>query len=202
MSTYLTMQNRLASDLSRDNLTSEIKDAIQSAIAFYENESFFFNQARATDTTVNGTEYYDVPTDFLKHVSMTVTVNSTKYIMEPKTWDWFENVSTSTTYTGYPHYYAIFSKQYRIYPIPDAAYTLNQAYIKSLSTLSDGGDTNAWMTDGYELILARAGKIISLNKIRDDQRAGNYAALEAESYRKLKMRNAGYSASKVRSTEF
>ena len=86
--------------------------------------------------------------------------------------------------------------------IPDDAYTLKQAYIKSLSTLSDGGDTNAWMTDGYELILARAGKIISLNKIRDDQRAGNYAALEAESYRKLKMRNAGYSASKVRSTEF
>lgn len=202
MSNYIAMQNRMADEINRDDVGDQIKDAIQSAIAHYENEVFHFNQARATDATVASTEYYNLPSDFIRNESLVVTVNQTKYPLEQKTWDWFEDISTTTTYTGYPHYYTIWGEQYRLYPIPDATYTLTQAYIKSLGTLSENGDTNAWMVDGFELIKSRAMKLILTNKIRDLERAQFFAQQEAEALRNLKGRRAGYSSSIVRSTHF
>ena len=76
MSDYGTMQTRISNELSRGNLSSEIQNAIISALRFYKRNMFRFNSARATATTTADIEYYGLPDDFIELDTMTLTQNN------------------------------------------------------------------------------------------------------------------------------
>lgn len=166
MSTYATMQTRIADELARSDLTSQIKLAILSAVSHYEGNRFWFNEGQATASTTDGTEYYAVPSDFQSVDSLRITVNGTTYTLEVRPWAWMDEVQSNALYKGQPVYYAIYAEQLRLYPIPDATYTLKLSYLKSFTTLSADGDTNAWMVEGERLIRMRAKWDLFSNVIR------------------------------------
>ena len=168
MSTYGTMQTRIADELARSDLTSQIKLAIQSAIAHYSGKRFWFNEAQATASTSDGTEYYAVPNDFQSIDSLRITVNGTTYTLESQPWVWMDEAQSNSAYKGQPIYYAIYAQQFRLYPIPDAVYTLKLSYQKALGSLSADGDTNAWMVEGERLIRMRAKWDLFSNVIRTE----------------------------------
>src|SRR6266498_3817396 len=59
MASYLDLQNRIASDLTRDDLASQTKSAILDAVKHYETSRFFFNTTRSkTFSTVIGQDTY------------------------------------------------------------------------------------------------------------------------------------------------
>ena len=59
MSTFGNMMDRIADELDRTDLTSQIQKAIQTAIDRYERKRFWFNEARSiTFNTVDGQEFY------------------------------------------------------------------------------------------------------------------------------------------------
>jgi hypothetical protein len=169
MSDYGTMQTRIANELNRTDLSSEIQDSIQSAIKYYEGNRFWFNESIRTTTTTADDEFVDEPSDLVEIDSLTITISTIKVPLLKRTYQYLEDLEVSTTLTGIPREFALYNKQIRLYPIPDDSYTLTLSGAKRLTSLSATGDTNDWMTTGEELIRSRAVADIRANVLRDQQ---------------------------------
>ncbi len=171
MTTYGIMQDRIANEVARSNLASEIRDAIQSAIRHYQGERFWFNENTATFLTVAGQEYYGAPAhaDIPNIVEMDaakVTVNGIDSPLAPRDFAYLDAVRGSTAHRGAPTDYAIYNQQIRLYPVPDAVYTCTAAYVRLLGTVSQTASANAWFVEGEELIRSRAKRDLFRHVIR------------------------------------
>ncbi|MGL4559846.1 MAG: hypothetical protein ACRCV5_20305, partial [Afipia sp.] len=67
--------------------------------------------------------------------------------------------------------------QIRLYPIPDAVYTVTLSYLQKIAEPASDGDSNAWTEEAEELIRASAIRRLRRYDLRDYQGA---AAAEAE----------------------
>jgi hypothetical protein len=181
------MQNRIADDLVRDDLSTQIKNAINDAIELQEGERYSFNERRYLINTVSGQEYYDLVAPTLLTVaggavplgetviefdSITTTVSNWPYRLYPRTQQWFDDYA-GPTYLGQPDSYALFNQQMRIFPIPDAGspYPMVISCLARIgpNPLVNDADTNAWMTDGAALIRAQAKMLLCRDVIRDPE---------------------------------
>ena len=211
MSTFGNMIDRIADELDRTDLTTQIQKAIQTAIDRYERKRFYFNEARSlTFNTVDGQEFYtssdasDIPNLlFIDNVKLTVS-GSDKIDLERVPYSELEHDSSNLTVDeGQPTSYAYFAKQLRLYPIPNAAYAVRVSGVFSLSDLSATADTNAWMTDGEALIRSRAKRELLTHVIRDAEGAQAMAQAEAEELQSLiQATNARSSSGTITPTEF
>lgn len=196
MATYSDMRTRIADELANDGdiSSSQINNAILSTIADYSGEPFWFNQASSTFNTVASQENYSssdlaaIP-NIIKLLSMRINGSGTytSYINGIDN-DAIEDVQDGTV-RGAPQYYARFENKIRLYPIPDAAYTIRIAYITTLATLSADSDTNAWTTDAEELIRQGAKKRLAADILQSDDIANRCARMEQEAYDGLRMEN-------------
>lgn len=181
MTTLATMRNRILDDLMRNDLTSQAESSIKSAIAFYENRRFWFLEQRATASTIDGQEFYGLPSDFLDEDVVSITVNNWSYPLIKRTFktteDWFVKANT---YKGYPTDYAIYDEQIRLYPIPNGQYTMTIAYYKRLTSLTLETDSNDWLIEGEELIRSRAEWDLYARTLRDFDAAQACKVLEQE----------------------
>lgn len=177
MTTYATMRARIQDEIDDSSITSNVNEAIQSAIKFYERKKFWFNQKTDTLSTVASQEYYgaaanaDIP--YLLEIKSMVA-GSPVAPLYAAPFAAIDAVQTGLV-TGQPSYFAYFNSQIRLYPIPDAVYTVTMAYHYRFAALSADADTNSWMTDAEELIRLRAKRILALNKQWDFEM---YALLE------------------------
>lgn len=171
MSDYGTMQDRIAGELFRSDLSSQIASAIQSAIAASEKERYSFNEERVTTNTVKDQEFYDQPDDMIEEDSILINISGTDYDLVPKSYKWIEENRVSTTYTGYPQIYAKYQKKFRLYPIPNGAFPMTVSYIKRLPALASRSDTNDWMVEGERVIRYLAKKNIFIDVTRNPSEA-------------------------------
>lgn len=184
--TFGDIKTRIADEISRSDLTSQIQTAVLSAIEYYEKRRFYFNEMRSlTFSTVAGQEFY-TSSDAAGIAQLTaidsvrITTSDT-YALEPEKYDVLDAISESTTTDyGEPTMYAYFGRQFRLYPIPSSAWTVRVSGVKSLTTLSASSDTNAWTTgaDAEALIRMRAKGDLYANVIRDDDEATKFEILE------------------------
>ena len=174
---YSALQARIADDLNRTDLTTQIQNAILRAIRHYERRKWWFNELRSdTFVTVASQEYYaaaanaDIP-NLISIDTLRLTVNSTYLDLTQRNFDYIDRIATSTSTTGQPIDFCYYAKQIRLYPIPDAVYTIRIAGSVALTALSSGTDSNAWTSDCEDLIAARASWDVNKNKIRDMESA-------------------------------
>lgn len=179
MSDYGTMQTRIKNELKRGDLTSEIQDAIISALRFYKKQRFRFNIARATANTADGNEYYALPDDFIELDTMTLTEGQRVEFMEERTHFWIDQNKGTTNYEGEPYVYAVQADQFRLYPTPDATYTMTITYAYELTEPTSDGASTAWFTDGEELIRTHAKVDLLENIVR-----GQESFIEAQALRR------------------
>ncbi len=193
MTTYGTMQDRIADELDRSDLTTQIKRSIQSAIAHYQTQRFWYNETRNISfATVDGTEFYgsssdsDIP-NVLFFDALKIAINSTnKYDLKRAPYSELDSDSQSITLDeGQPVKYAYYAKQIRLYPIPDASYSVYGSAVMSLGDLSLTTDTNNWMTDGEALIRSRAKWDIYTHIIRDPELAQAMKQAELDELREM-----------------
>lgn len=190
-STYGVLQDQIADEIGNrtdllsvlsgySNMTlSPIKNAIQSAIALWEREPFYFNQLVDTDgfSTVANQEFYTSSdyaalgtNPYIK--SIHYKQNSTsRYDLEVRDWGYLEKISVNTTSYGQPTDWAYFAAKLRFYPIPDAIYSVTINGVQRLSALSAAGDANAWTQDGYDLIRCQAKLILAEEVLHDAELA-------------------------------
>lgn len=206
MSTFGIMIDRVTDELKRSDLTAEARLAIKSAIRFYETKKFYFNEARSTLDTVAGQEYYQLPTNFQAIDSLTLTTSNYTYPLIPRTFQWIEEHQTNDNFRGRPTEYAVYGQQLRVYPIPNEADRMEMAYQTRFDELSATADTNAWMTDGEELIRMRAKVDLLQNVIMGPDalsHADKYAMRELNVLNVLRNEtSARRSTGRVRPTQF
>jgi len=185
MTTRAVMKARIADELMRSDLTTQIGYAISDAIANYQSERFWFNESRSiTFTTVASTEYYtalsgDVTNakDILKVDYAVITVGSN---VSPL--DWIEpleaeDLSNDGSFTGEPYAYSFYNQQIRLYPIPNDAWTVRLAgHIKIAEPDADGDTGNVWMVEAERLIRSRAKRNLALDGVLTDKDISNLSA--------------------------
>lgn len=183
MTTRADLAAEIADDI--DDTTgfyaSQITRAIQAAQRECERETYYFNQTRdITFTTVAGQSSYDssdntsIPT--LVHIRsawIEDASNERTPLRRIRQEDW-ELLSDNSAATGEPFDYTYFAQKVFLYPIPDSAnYTVRLiASPYRLDVLEQGGDTNAWLTEAYDLLKARAKYILARDTLKDMDLAG------------------------------
>jgi hypothetical protein len=205
------MQDRIADELDRSDLTTQIQRAIKSAVAYYEKKRLFFNEQRTlTFPTVTGQEFYtssdnsNIPNLLMIDVAKIAISDSNKYELERKPYTELEIISEGITADqAQPSWFAYYGKQIRLYPIPDASYSVVFSGIFSLGDLSATADTNAWMTDGEALIRARAKYELLTHVIKDVESAQLMKAAEHDEFEALQEATSSRKATgKLTPTEF
>lgn len=173
--TYLDLQNRIATDLTRGDLTSQIANAVGDAIKFYERSRFWFNTTRSlTFNTVAGQSVYTVAD--MAQIPLIVRIDKLFIVQQPGTIfaldhyepDEFEWISGSNTFGGgVPECYTYVDQTIILWPKPTAAYLIRPHMHYKFPPLVSPTDTNAWCTDAEELIRSHAKLLLYTDVIED-----------------------------------
>jgi nitrogen fixation protein FixH len=169
MSTFGDMVARIGSELQRSDIDAQIKKAIQTAIEHWGRERFWWNEEVTSWDTVASTRNYSesAATPVAKKSDvLTITVNGSRYQLREKTYAELDAKTVTTTFTGPPTEYAYYESNYYLYPIPDQSYSIAHAHVRAIANVSmcaSASQTNAWMTDGEELIRQRAKAIVKID---------------------------------------
>lgn len=184
MATFEDMRARIADDINRTDINTQIQKAIQRAIEFYEKERFWFNEniwsfsaSSATDQVAFSAA---VTADMFERDKVTLTRSSTDiYPLDEISYQELRDIATSgsSNSTGAPTCYATFRNTWFFYPVPDQNYVIHVYGQKAYATLSASADTNDFTTDAEDLIEARARWWL-YSRIIKDYPAANIAKSE------------------------
>lgn len=175
MGTYLDLQTAIASDLSRTDLTNQIKSAILDAVRHYETSRFYFNVTRSmTFSTVIGQTAYGASD--LAQIPYIIGLDALflndigrPYELEKYEADEFEWLQSTSTGNGRPCAYTYIDSQILLWPTPVAVYTMRPHMHYKLTELSADTDTNAWTTDAEQLIRCHAKLLLYANLLEDTE---------------------------------
>ncbi len=191
MSTLNELRNGIISDMARereDGITAAVDNAIALSIRHYETQPWWFLETQADIVTVNGTEYYDLPSDFgSTEVSLVIAINSNTYPLIKRSYSYIEDVYTAgAIFSGYPSDYAIYQQQIRLYPVPNGAFTATMSYVQKLGIPASDGASNAWTDDCEPMIRARAEWQLYSLRYHDTEAAAVAKQVEADAHTALR----------------
>jgi hypothetical protein len=184
VSTYTQLQSRIADDLNRTDLTSQIQQNILLAIQYYKGERFWFNETTTTLTATVGQAYVTAPTDILRIDALYITVSSRNVPLQQLGLD--EIIAFRPSSNSRPRAYCYYQNRFELDAPADSAYSMPLYYVEELAALSAAGDTNGWTTDGEDLIVFCAEKKLYANVIKDQEKAATAAAQEREALTALR----------------
>jgi hypothetical protein len=194
VTTLAVMKARIASELRRDDLTTQIADAINTAIGAYEHERFYWNESREnTFTTVASQPNYSVvDAAFIGLITKTdylyILIDGASFALLPANLRDLEDYS-SNEFIGTPSEYAWYDEQFWLYPTPVQAWSVRVgAVLSQAAPASDGELSNPWMVKAERLIRSRAKNELYLHVIRDFEMAQAMAAAVSEAETQLFVR--------------
>lgn len=177
MTTLGTMVDRIADELSRDDLKTQTEFAIRSAVNTYGGERWWFDEVAAVTLTLTpNVEFYSLPDDFERLDVFSVIIGGNLLDVDQQHFDTISTWQTSRVF-GQPTDFAIYGSQLDIYPIPNDTFLTVLSYVQTASTLTTTTCTNAFMTYGEELIRSRARADIQVNFLRDEGVTSEYLIL-------------------------
>lgn len=192
MTTLGTMLTRISSEINRTDIDNNIYDAVISAIAFYEHQEFYFNQAVWTLTTTANQRYTYLTgiSDFLIPIVLRVTDTASQYrVLDEKPYSEIESKYISDSSTGRLYEYSVFAERFWWWLIPDSAYTVNVSYIKQLTrptSISDTTNNSAWFSDGEAMIRSKAKSYIYADTLRKTEEAAKFQTISDREFFQLK----------------
>jgi hypothetical protein len=204
MATFKDMQDRISDDLVNESITTtQIQNAILSSIKLYERRAFWFMQTVGTFSTVAAQEYYST-TDFadmanIKSIHSVLVTNVVKTPLNDADYNSVDAMQTGSV-TGAPSHYTYYQKKLRLYPIPDAVYTVTISYTRQYAALSSDTDENDWTNEAEELIRQAAKRRLALDILHDTDMASRISTLEREAYDELLSENRRRSPKKTLTT--
>ena len=204
MSTFGVMKQRISDEMKRGDLSlssTAVQSSILSAIAHLERRRFWFNEL--TETVVSASSsatYVSLPATLLMVDSVRVTVGSRDYALSERPWGWINDVD-SGQYYGYPDYFALKADQMRLYPPPNQDMPLTISGIQKLTEVSAAATadaTNAWMTDGEELVRLIAKGMLFRDEVRNPQMAEYYRSEGERMMRELNRQTTNKASGRIR----
>ena len=202
MTTFLDVRTRVADQLARSDLNTQIDREIQLAMARYNRRVSWLHEVREVSlTSVAAQAWYssvDVstgtgPQDVTGRTAVDVTdIQKISYMRDPDYDDLrqvhysdFEGFFDTTGAAGRPTYFTLYAGQIGIWPVPDGVtiYTLSavvKPVIPSLAT-----DESIWFDQAQELIENAAAAAICRKFIQDGERAQAFQVYETEAWNDL-----------------
>lgn len=187
MGTMADLKDRIAREIHRSGMETEIGEAVSDAIKDYQTVRFAFNQTRDTFSTVAGTEFYAdsiIPDDIAEVDSLTITVNGRDVTLPPWPFSVMERIQTTANSRGQPQAWCWYAEQIRLYPVPDAVYTVTVSYLQKLEEPASGS-SNAWTDEAEQLIRHSAKKRLYRDVLMDANSAVASDGAESNAYRQL-----------------
>jgi len=186
-STYGVLQSRIADDLNRTDLTTQIPQNILLAIEHYKNEATWFNETSQTLTATVGQAYVNPPTDLLAIEDLYITISGIDIRLVPQERN--DVIEFRPTSNGRPLAYCFYQGRFELDRKPDTAYSLPLYYRAQLLALSGTSDANIWTTDCEDLIVFHAEKMLYANVVKDFEKATAAGAQEAAALTRLRSLN-------------
>lgn len=188
MTTRAVLKARIADEIMRDDLTSQIASAISDAIKHYQVKRFYFNENDSItfSTVAAQNEYTSAANSLIPYLYKIdwVTVGGDQFLRRITNEKWRDLMAA--TASGEPYNYAYINQTLRLYPTPSAIQTIRiQAHYKLAEPASDAEANNLWMTDGEELIRHRAKMLLWRDVIYDVEKAAVCTAAEEDAYNRL-----------------
>lgn len=185
MSNFRAMIDRIADELDDGGIEEQIKREINSAIRQYSTKRLFLTERSFTFTTVANQPDYDIDDaadidTFLEVQDSYVTVGGIRYPMTPIDYPTLSASQNGIITSERPTNWAFFARAFWLFPIPTGAAVVTISGHCRFAVLSGDTDTNAWMTDGEELIRARAKRRLAANVTKDLDEAQSAGAQEIE----------------------
>lgn len=188
--TLQAIWDRITREIHRDDLQTEIESAVGTAIRYYRSSRFEFNERQATFSTVPYQETYEapeIPSDIGQIDTMRATINGRLMVLEPWTFQYLQNISTTQNTSGQPWGWAWYAKKIFFYPIPNQDYTILISYQQRKDAPVDADDASTvWTNDAQDLIVNCSKKLLYRDVIQDPDNAQICHAAEMESLGILK----------------
>jgi hypothetical protein len=180
-----TMVQRIREDLDRgSSIDTRIKSAICDAIVYYQTSRLGFNTKRARALVTSGMEMLSLPLGWVEADYLRLEDDGDRIPFKEVTYDWIEDRKENDDERGQPEKYAIQHRELRLWPIPDHSYTLVFSFQYELPEVSISASdeaTNAWMTEGEQLIRSWAMGDVLINYIGGQEAIDKGLALQARS---------------------
>lgn len=197
MTTLAVMKARIASDLRRDDLTSDIADYIPDAIADFQQKRLFFNETRAFAFNTESAKQRYTEVEFpnvaniIKIDSAYVTIGGSKFRLWPRQPVLIEQATTNANSSGQSTHYAFYDRSLWLYPIPNDIWAVNLlAVAKAAAPASDGETNNPWMTDCARLIRSQTIGHLYAYIIKDKDKASSFYTLAQDALTRLEDKTA------------
>lgn len=183
--TLADMKTRIADELDREDLTSQIALAISEAIDRYQKQRFYFNEGTLTFPTVANQATYTSAN--LSHIpdlydvdELFVVIASNNYRVKRKDPSFIQMMALPWT-KGQPYQYSYYQQQITLFPTPNTIYTMNLlAHYKVAAPASDSEENNVWMVDAEPMIRHAAKRLLLRDVIRDWDAADRAGQAELE----------------------
>lgn len=202
MTTFLDVRDRIADQLSRSDLSSQIDREIQLAIARYNRRVSWLHEVRgATLTTVAGQRFYTAidltagagVQDVAGRSAVSVQdVQKIEYMRasddEPLCqigYREFEERYDVTGSVGGPEYFALYAGQIGLWPAPDAVEVLTLSVVVKPVIPTAATDESVWFDQAQELIENAAASAICRKFLSDGERAQAFQVYEAAAWDEL-----------------
>ena len=93
-------------------------------------------------TTESGNRFLAVPNDFLAPMSLAIINSNTYTYLDLKHASFLKEYSPTTTVTGQPKYYSIYSQSsFALAPVPNANFTVELHYLHKPTSITSGSDS-------------------------------------------------------------
>jgi hypothetical protein len=175
VSTYSELQSRIADDINRTDLTSQIQQNILLAIKHYRNERLWFNETSATAaTTVSSAQVARRPTS----CASTICTSLSRQEHRTDAAGSESVIEYRPTTNGRPRAYCYYRNQFELDRQRTSGVHAEPVLPEGTDGAFGGTDTNGWTTDAEDLIVFHAEKKLYANVIKDQAKAAVAAAQE------------------------
>lgn len=187
MTTFSDLKSRIADELDRTDINSQIDRHLKRAVEYYEKQRWWFTESITTTTASQSTASIALPTDLLILDNLETVISGHNREINEVSWQEFQDVWRANTSPGQPQEYAIYSDRVFLGPFPNIDYKIIWSYVKTFSPASftDGTD-NAWTNFGEDMISARAEKTLAMRLLDlTPQKLSVLATAERDAYNNL-----------------
>lgn len=174
------LKTRVADELARADLASQIALAITDAISEACTHRFWFMEVRGLTIPLSaGTASYatDDIASLIEIDRLRLTVGSQDRTLQPADDDQLDRWNDGTPPVGEPYAYSRYGEQIRFYPTPRTSYTVTIDGLTRGAALDADGDSSIWTTTGERYVRALAKRNVLAEVIHDYDRAEAMDAL-------------------------
>ena len=199
MATFQTVYDRVEKDIHKATGTtyqSDVKNAIVSAIRFYEQRPVWFTEVVGSDLTLTAaSDNVALPTNFASLAHLRIVVNS-QFRDEDTGFAPVNDLKELRKKTGAtqrtmtPSWWTLHNTKIYVDTLADSEYTLKIDYHKKdTSYPSSSGDTSIWFEEAFDLIRLMAMSIHYGERLHDSENEAKYFAKAEGWFKNLRARS-------------